>query len=79
MADPKISIRNLYKIFGDDPQSVLDFAKQGMGKDELFDEYRHVLGLRDINVAAQHLLVSEIAYENLGQFILDRPDASARS
>lgn len=35
--------------------------------------------LRDINVAAQHLLVSEIAYENLGQFILDRPDASARS
>jgi indole-3-acetate monooxygenase len=35
--------------------------------------------LRDINVAAQHLLVSEIAYENLGQFILDLPEASARS
>jgi len=35
--------------------------------------------LRDINVAAQHLLVSEIAYENLGQFLLDLPGATARS
>lgn len=33
--------------------------------------------LRDIDVAAQHLLVSEIAYENLDQFILDLPGASA--
>ena len=31
--------------------------------------------LRDINVAAQHLMVSEIAYENLGALILDLPDA----
>jgi len=33
--------------------------------------------LRDINVAAQHLQTSEIAYENLGQFILGLPTASA--
>ena len=33
--------------------------------------------LRDINVAAQHLMVSDIAYENLGQFMLGLPDASA--
>lgn len=33
--------------------------------------------LRDINVAAQHLQVSEIAYENLGQFMLGLPSASA--
>jgi len=33
--------------------------------------------LRDINVAAQHLMVSDIAYENLGQFMLGQPDASA--
>lgn len=31
--------------------------------------------LRDMNVAAQHLMVSEIAYENLGQIILGAPDA----
>jgi hypothetical protein len=28
-----------------------------------------------MNVAAQHLMVSEIAYENLGQMILGLPDA----
>jgi indole-3-acetate monooxygenase len=31
--------------------------------------------LRDINVAAQHLMVSEMAYETYGQFILGMPDA----
>jgi len=32
--------------------------------------------LRDLNVAAQHLIVSEIAYENLGQMILGAPDVN---
>ncbi|SLN31864.1 Glycine betaine/L-proline transport ATP-binding protein ProV [Roseivivax jejudonensis] len=53
MADPKISIRNLYKIFGDDPQAALTHAKAGMHKDELLEAHRHVLGLRDINVDMQ--------------------------
>lgn len=30
--------------------------------------------LRDMNAAAQHLMVSEVAYENLGQIILGVPD-----
>ncbi len=32
--------------------------------------------LRDLNVAAQHLMVSEIAYENLGQMILGVADVN---
>jgi alkylation response protein AidB-like acyl-CoA dehydrogenase len=32
--------------------------------------------LRDMNVAAQHLMVSEIAYENLGQMMLGIPDVN---
>jgi alkylation response protein AidB-like acyl-CoA dehydrogenase len=32
--------------------------------------------LRDMNAAAQHLLVSEIAYENLGQALLGATDLS---
>ena len=32
--------------------------------------------LRDMNVAAQHLMVSEIAYENLGQMTLGVPDVN---
>ncbi|MEE2982093.1 MAG: acyl-CoA dehydrogenase family protein [Pseudomonadota bacterium] len=32
--------------------------------------------LRDINVAAQHLMVSEVSYENLGQIALGFPDVN---
>ena len=48
--DIKISIRHLYKIFGDDPMSVLERVRQGMGKAELLEQHGHVLGLNDINV-----------------------------
>ncbi|HBS49537.1 MAG TPA: glycine/betaine ABC transporter [Rhodobacteraceae bacterium] len=48
--EPKIAIRNLYKIFGSDPQSVLPMVLDGMGKTELMEKHRHVLGLSDINV-----------------------------
>lgn len=46
----KISIRNLYKIFGDDPQTALKAVQAGKSKGELLEETGHVLGLRDINV-----------------------------
>lgn len=47
--DTKISIRNLYKIFGDDPQGAMEHVRNGMGKQELLEETGHVLGLEDIN------------------------------
>jgi glycine betaine/proline transport system ATP-binding protein len=50
---PKVVIRDLYKIFGPDPQSVLDYARQGMSKTELLEQHGHVIGLRDINVDIQ--------------------------
>lgn len=46
----KISIRNLYKIFGDNPEPALQLVKEGMGKIELLEEHNHVLGLNDINI-----------------------------
>lgn len=51
--DPKVSIRNLYKIFGSDPQSVLPLVLDGMTKAELMEKHNHVLGLQDINVDMQ--------------------------
>ncbi|MFB9151014.1 ATP-binding cassette domain-containing protein [Roseovarius ramblicola] len=48
--DVKISIRNLYKIFGSDPQRALEHVRAGMGKPDLMEKHRHVLGLQDINV-----------------------------
>ncbi|MBE9640803.1 ATP-binding cassette domain-containing protein [Salipiger mangrovisoli] len=53
MTDAKISIRNLFKIFGEAPQEALAHAKAGMHKAELLEAHRHVLGLRDINVDMQ--------------------------
>ena len=46
----KIAIRALYKIFGDDPASVLDEVRAGISKDELLEKHNHVLGLNNINV-----------------------------
>ncbi|GAA5077443.1 betaine/proline/choline family ABC transporter ATP-binding protein [Roseibacterium beibuensis] len=57
--DIKISIRNLYKIFGARPEDVLSIAQGGMHKSELLETHQHVLGLRDINVdmRAGHITV----------------------
>ncbi|MEH6580235.1 MAG: betaine/proline/choline family ABC transporter ATP-binding protein [Amphritea sp.] len=49
-ANIKVSIKNLYKIFGPNPESVLEHAKSGVGKTELLEHQGHVLGLKDINV-----------------------------
>ncbi len=46
----KVSVRNLYKIFGKDPKSVLPLVKDGMSKSDLLEKHGHVLGLQDINV-----------------------------
>ncbi|MEX1215947.1 glycine betaine/L-proline ABC transporter ATP-binding protein [Saccharospirillum sp.] len=46
----RISIRELYKVFGDDPQSALERVKEGMNKADLLEQHGHVLGLQDINV-----------------------------
>ena len=48
--ETKIEIKHLYKIFGDDPQTMLQKVRDGVTKDELNDQYNHVLGLSDINL-----------------------------
>ncbi|SCZ60390.1 glycine betaine/proline transport system ATP-binding protein [Epibacterium ulvae] len=47
---PKIAIRNLYKIFGTSPETMVDLAKSGMAKPEMLKQHQHVLGLDDINI-----------------------------
>jgi len=48
--DVKIKISNLTKIFGPNAQSVLKHVENGMGKDDLLKEHKHVLGLSNINL-----------------------------
>jgi indole-3-acetate monooxygenase len=46
------------------------------GGEALHLENRLQMCMRDINAGAQHLAVSDVAYENLGQFYLDLPEAN---
>ncbi len=46
----KVSIRNLYKIFGSNPHAALEHVRGGMSKPDLLKEHGHVLGLKDINI-----------------------------
>ena len=50
MSETKISIRNLYKIFGKDPTSMVAHVKNGLSKPDLLEEHNHVLGLENINL-----------------------------
>ena len=50
MAEAKIKIQNLYKIFGKRPVQAMPLVRKGLSKQELLDEYKHVLGLSNINI-----------------------------
>lgn len=46
----KISIENVYKIFGPEPLSVLDRVKAGASKTEVLEETGHTIGIRDVSL-----------------------------
>ena len=46
----KISIENVYKIFGPDPQSVFDRVKAGASKTEILEQTGHTIGIRDVSL-----------------------------
>ena len=46
----KVIIRDLFKIFGDNPKSGLEQVRNGVDKSDLLEHHGQVLGLRDINV-----------------------------
>lgn len=50
---PKVKLRGLFKIFGADDKSVLPHVQNGMGKEELLEKHKHVLGLQSIDVDMQ--------------------------
>jgi len=49
----KVSLRGLYKIFGTDGEAALEHVRNGMDKEQLLAEHKHVIGLNDINVDMQ--------------------------
>lgn len=55
----KISVKQLYKIFGPNAETMIDLVRGGTSKDDLLNEHNHVLGLSDINldIRAQTIFV----------------------
>ena len=54
MSKSKIKIDALYKIFGSNPDKVLEYVKDGISKDELLEKHNHVLGLNNISLDIQN-------------------------
>lgn len=46
----KIEIRNVYKIFGTNPDAVLPLVKEGASKDEVLEKTGHVVGLDNVSL-----------------------------
>ena len=45
----KIEINNIYKIFGNKPQSILQMVKDGATKDEVLENTGHTVGLDNVS------------------------------
>jgi len=50
VSETRISIKNLYKIFGSNPEGMVSHVRDGVSKAELLSDYGHVLGLNNINI-----------------------------
>ena len=50
MTEPKIRIKNLYKIFGPNAEKMLPLVRDGMTKDELLERHNHVLGVDNVSL-----------------------------
>jgi len=50
MTDSKISIKGLYKVFGDRPNDAIQNILNGMSKEQLLNKHGNILGLNNINI-----------------------------
>lgn len=50
MTQPLIEIKNLYKVFGPRPDTVMSQVRNGISKADLLARSGHVLGLKEINL-----------------------------
>lgn len=51
MNDALIEICGLYKVFGQNPRSVMEQVKQGDSKEQILKNTGHTVGLKDINLS----------------------------
>jgi len=47
----KIEVKNIYKIFGDNPERILPMVRDGATKEEVRDETNHTVGLDNVSLS----------------------------
>ncbi len=50
----KITINNVSKIFGPDPNSIFKHIENGASKDEVLEKTGHIIGIRNVNLRIEH-------------------------
>ena len=50
MTEALIEVKNLYKLFGNNPKAHMPLVHEGRSKDDILAETGHTLGLKDINL-----------------------------
>ena len=60
----KIEINNVYKIFGNNPLSVMSMVKNGANKEEVLEQTGHTVGLDNVSLKIERILLSYIDYIN---------------
>ena len=53
MAEQKIRIENLYKIFGKKPEKCFKLVENGLSKEEIFIETGNTIGLQDVSLSIE--------------------------
>ena len=49
----KIEIKNIYKIFGTDPLSILPMVQKGASKEQVLEETGHTVGLDNVSISIE--------------------------
>ena len=49
----KIEVKNIYKIFGPNPEQVLPKVQAGGSKEEILEETGHTVGLDDVSISIE--------------------------
>ena len=57
----KIEIKNVYKIFGENPAKILPMVKEGATKEEVLEKTGHSVGLDNVSIKSlNHITILSI-------------------
>ena len=71
----KIEIKNVYKIFGSNPETVLPIVKEGASKEDVLERTGHTVGLDNvsINISAYRSIVALTNGSTKTRFLEKKP------